>query len=76
MEQLICNMEGSTLSIHIADRAKQFNAETGKEMNSPEITLKGLLGFLGKAIGTAASSIKVSWNIYIDLPAAFSAPAW
>ncbi len=73
MDQLICEMDGSTLSIHIADGVKQINAESGKEMNSPELTLKGVLGFLAKVIGTAASSITVSWNIYIDLPASFSA---
>lgn len=69
MDQLICNMDGSTLSVRIADRAKQSLQDACNEVNKNEFTLSGLLSFLGKAIGTAASSITVSWNVYIDLPA-------
>lgn len=71
MEPLICAMEGSVLSVRIEDKTKQSIAEASREINNSEFTLKGLLNFLGKAIGTAASSITVSWNVYIDLPAAF-----
>ena len=69
MDQLICSQDKSVLSIRIADRMKESLSEAGKEINQSEFTLKGLLNFIGKAIGTAASAITVSWNVYIDLPA-------
>ena len=69
MDQLICSMDGSTLLIRIADKAKQSLQDACSEVSKNEFTLGGLLSFLGKAIGTAASSITVSWNVYIDLPA-------
>ena len=68
MEQLVCSLDGDVLSVRILDRTKQSIEEAGREMNSQEFSLKGLLNFLGKAIGSAASSITVSWNVYIDLP--------
>ena len=70
MDQLLCHQDGSVLSVRIADTAKQSIEEAGKKLSGEEFSLKGLLNFLGKTIGSVASSITVSWNVYIDLPAA------
>ena len=69
MEQLVCEQDGSILSVTIVDKAKKTIEEAGKTMNSQEFTMKGLLNFVGKAISSVASNIAVSWNVYIDLPA-------
>ncbi len=70
MDQLICDQDGDTLVIRLTDKTRESIAAAGKEMNSGEFSLKGLMNFLGKAIGSVASSISVSWNVYIELPAA------
>ena len=69
MSQLLCEQDGERLSVRILDQTKQTIEEAGKKLGSQEFTMKGLLNFLGKTIGTVASSIAVSWNVYIDLPA-------
>ena len=68
MEQLICEQDGNTLSIRIADKARQSIEEASKTISGEEFTVKGLLNFIGKAIGTVASSMTVSWDVYVDLP--------
>ena len=70
MEQLICTKDGSTLSIGIVDKARKSIEEASKTMNSQDFTVKGLLNFIGKAIGSVASNISVSWDVYLDLPEA------
>ena len=73
MEQLQCSLDNGVLNVRILDKAKKSLEEAGREasrqMNSNEFSLKGLMNLLGKAIGSAASSITVSWNVYIDMPA-------
>ena len=69
MDQLLCETDGSTLSVRIIDSTKKSIEEAGQKLNSQEFTMKGLLNFIGKAIGSVASNIAVSWNVYIDLPA-------
>ena len=69
MEQLICELDGGTLSVGIVDKARQSIEEAGRQLNSQEFTMKGLLNFIGKAIGSVASNITVGWDVYIDLPA-------
>ena len=68
MEQLNCELNGSTLSVGIVDKARKTIEEAGKQMNSQEFSVKGLLNFIGKAIGSVASNITVGWDVYIDLP--------
>ena len=70
MDQLICTLDGDVLSVRITDRTKQSIDEAAKQfnLNSNEFSVKGLLNFIGKTIGNVASSITVSWNVYIDLP--------
>ena len=70
MEQLICEPDGGTLSVRIVDKARKSIEEAGRQMNSQEFTMKSLLNFIGKAIGSVASNLTVSWDVYIDLPAA------
>ena len=70
MSQLLCEQDGDRLSIRVSDQTRQSIEEAGKKLGSQEFSLKGLLNFLGKTIGSVASSITVSWNVYIDLPAA------
>ena len=70
MEQLACELDGGTLSVRIVDKARKSIEEAGKQINSQEFTMKGLLNFIGKAIGSVAANISVSWDVYIDLPAA------
>ena len=69
MDQLKCSLDGSVLSVRTTDSTRQSLEEAGRQMNSQDFSLKGLLNFLGKTIGSVASSITVSWNVYIDLPA-------
>ena len=69
MNQLLCEQDGSGLSIRILDQTKQSIEEAGKKLSNEDFSLKGLLSFIGKAIGSMASGITVSWNVYIDLPA-------
>ncbi len=69
MEQLLCQLDGSTLSVRIDDNTKKSIEEAGQKLNSQEFSMKGLLNFIGKAISSVASNIAVSWNVYIDLPA-------
>jgi len=69
MDQLACSLDGSVLNVRIVDNTKKAIEDAGKEINNTEFTLKGLLNFIGKAINGAASSITVSWNVYIELPA-------
>ena len=68
MDQLVCSLDGDVLSVRTMDRTKQSLEEAGRQINSQDFSLKGPLNFLGKTIGSVASSITVSWNIYIDLP--------
>ena len=70
MEQLICELNGETLSVKIVDKARKSIEEAGRQMNSQEFSMKGLLNFIGKAIGSVSASITVSWDVYIDLPEA------
>lgn len=69
MNQLLCEQDGNALSIQILDQTKQSIEEAGKKLSSEDFSLKGLLSFLGKTIGSVASGITVSWNVYIDMPA-------
>lgn len=69
MSQLLCEKDGDKLSIRISDQTRQSIEDAGKKLGSQEFNLKGLLNFLGKTIGSVASSITVSWNVYIDMPA-------
>lgn len=69
MNQLLCEKDGSGLYIRILDQTKQSIEEAGKKLSSEDFSLKGLLSFIGKTIGSVASGITVSWNVYIDLPA-------
>lgn len=68
MDQLICEKEGNRLSIRLVDKTRQSVEEASKAMNSQEFSIKGLLNFIGKAIGSVASNISVSWDVYVDLP--------
>lgn len=68
MEQLICTLDGDTLSVRVTDNAKQSLDEAGRQINSEDFSLKSLIRFMGKAIESAVSSITVSWNVYIDIP--------
>ena len=68
MDQILCEETGSSLWIKAVDKTKQSIAEAGQKMSNEEFSLKGLLNFLGKAVSSVASSISVSWNVYIDLP--------
>ncbi len=68
MEQLICELDGGTLSVKIVDKARKSIEEAGRQMNSQEFSMKGLLNFIGKAIGSVSASITISWDVYIDLP--------
>lgn len=70
MEQLQCQQDGDRLSIRILDQTKQSIDEAGQKFSSQEFSLRGLLNFIGKTIGSVASTITVSWNVYVDLPAA------
>ena len=69
MSQLLCEKDGDKLSIRISDQTRQSIEDAGKKLGSQEFNLKGLLNFLGKTIGSVASSITVSWNVNIDMPA-------
>ncbi|MBR6965914.1 MAG: DUF4097 family beta strand repeat protein [Clostridia bacterium] len=69
MDQLICKLDGSTLSIGIADKNRQSIEAAGKEFGNSDFSLKGILDFVGKTISSMASNISVSWDVYIDLPA-------
>jgi hypothetical protein len=75
MEQIVCDKSGDSLWIKAVDKTKQHIAEAGKKLNNEEFSVSGLLNFIGKAIGSVASSITVSWNVYIDLPAG-CIPEW
>ncbi len=68
MEQLICDQDGSTLSVRVQDKARKTIEDASLEMGSDDFSVKKLLNFVGKAISSVASGISVSWNIYIDLP--------
>ena len=68
MEQLECEQNGDVLTVRITDKTRKSLEEAGKQISGSDFSLKGLLSFIGKAIGSAASSITVSWNVYIDLP--------
>ncbi len=70
MEQLLCEQDGQTLTVKIVDKTRKSIEEASKTMNSQEFSVKGLLNFIGKAIGSVSASITVSWDVYIDLPAA------
>ena len=70
MEQLICELDSGTLSVKIVDKARKSIEEAGRQMNGQEFSMKGLLNFIGKAIGSVSASITVSWDVYIDLPEA------
>ena len=70
MEPLECEQNGSILSIRISDKTRKSLEEAGRQISGSDFSLKGLLNYIGKAIGSAASYITVSWNVYIDLPAA------
>lgn len=68
MDQIQCEMNDGVLSVRIVDNTKKSIDAASQEINSQEFSVKGLLSFIGKAIGSVASSISVSWNVYIDLP--------
>jgi len=68
MEQLVCEQNGQVLSVTIVDKARKTIEEAGRAMNGQEFSMKGLLNFIGKAIGSVSASITVSWDVYIDLP--------
>lgn len=68
MEQLVCEQDGQVLSVTIVDKARKTIEEAGRAMNGQEFSMKGLLNFIGKAIGSVSASITVSWDVYIDLP--------
>ena len=70
MEQIVCEVDGSTLSVKILDKAKKTIEEESRMLNGQEFTMKSLLNFIGKAIGSVASNISVGWDVYIDLPQA------
>ncbi len=69
MDQLLCSLDGTTLSVRIVDQARKSIDEAGEKLRGNEFSLNGLLSFIGKAIGSVASSITVSWNVYVDMPA-------
>ena len=68
MDQLRCELNGSTLSVCVVDKARKSIEEAEAKMNGTDFSLKSLLSFIGKTIGTAASYISVSWDVYVDLP--------
>ena len=68
MEQILCEKEGSALVVKAVDKAKKSIEEEGRKMASQEFTMKGLLSFIGKAIGSVAANISVSEDVFIDLP--------
>ncbi len=68
MDQLICVQEGETLSVRLVDKTRQKIVEAGKEINNGDLSLKSLMSFIGKAIGSVAAGITVDWDVYIDLP--------
>jgi len=68
MEQILCEKEGSALVVKAVDKAKKSIEEEGRKMASQEFTMKGLLSFIGKAIGSVAANISVCEDVFIDLP--------
>ncbi len=70
MEQLTCELNSGTLTVGIVDKTRKSVEEAGKQMNSQEFSVKSLLNFIGKAIGSVATGLSVNWDVYIDIPAA------
>ena len=70
MEQLTCELNSGTLAVGIVDKTRKSVEEAGKQMNSQEFSVKSLLNFIGKAIGSVATGLSVNWDVYIDIPAA------
>ena len=68
LEQIRCVKEGSALVVKAVDKAKKSIEEEGRKMVNQDFTVKGLLDFIGKAIGSVAVNISVSRDVYIDLP--------
>lgn len=68
MEQILCEKEGSALVVKAVDKAKKSIEEEGRKMASQEFTMKGLLSFIGKAIGSVAANISICEDVFIDLP--------
>ena len=69
LSQIICDQNGSALWVKAVDKTKKSIDEAAQKIGSEEFSVQGLLRFIGKAIGSVASNISVSWNVYIDLPA-------
>ncbi len=69
MEQLTCELNSGTLAVGIVDKTRKSIEEAGKQMNSQEFSVKSLLNFIGKAIGSVSTGFSVNWDVYIDLPA-------
>ena len=42
--------------------------EASRNMNNQDFSVKGLLNFIGKAIGSVTANIGVCWDVYVDLP--------
>jgi DUF4097 and DUF4098 domain-containing protein YvlB len=68
LEQIRCVKEGSALVVKAVDKAKKSIEEEGRKMVNQDFTVKGLLDFIGKAIGNVAVNLSVSHDVYIDLP--------
>ena len=68
MDGIICEQDGSALLVRIVDKTKKSIEEAGEKLNSQDFSVKGILDFIGKAIGSVASNIAANRNVYINLP--------
>lgn len=68
MDQIACDRDGSTLNIKIIDQTRKSMEEASRSLGSQDFSVKGLLNFIGKAIGSVTANIGVCWDVYVDLP--------
>lgn len=68
MEQITCDQDGSMLSIKIIDKTRKSMEEASRSIGNQDFSVKGLLSFIGKAIGSVTANIGVCWDVYVDLP--------
>ena len=65
--QIICEENNGTLCIRIDSQWKNFGKDNG--LNSDEISVKGILSFVGKVLNKVATDISTAGaHVYIDLP--------
>ena len=65
--QIICEENNGMLSIRIDSQWKNFGKENG--LKSDEVSVKGILSFVGKVLNKVATDISTAGaHVYIDLP--------